>query len=252
MLNKIKPVTLTLAVAFAITSVYTSCKKSVTNPSKKGVDKKDLSLQLVKNFNSSFTTNLTTSNKKSNAFSKQRVADTNACPVSFNMPVIDFYNDQATGIAYNASGTMSVIFFCSNNQFGYTLVDSVYSTYTTPTYESKMTVKENYTAVAPYAGAATVNGIQWSHVISTTKDQTPHTLDQINNFVLQNISVLVQNNSSVIQGGATSFNITGTYDGESYTYTGTITFLGDNKARVSFSDTTYLVDLNAGTVVIAD
>jgi hypothetical protein len=255
--NKIRPITLALISALAITLAYTSCKKSETAESK-SIDKKDLSLKLVKNFYNSFTANLS-GGQKSSSLSKLRVNSPNNCDIPYTKQVNDSIIVTADETSYTAKGFITTTTLCDNNQWtalGYKLVDSISSVGLTITSETRMIVKENYTALTPTVGVyGTVkcNGTQWSHIVNTAKYANPvQIVDQTNNFTLKDVVVTANdgNGAARIQSGSALFAISGTVNAPSstYSYTGTITFVGNNLVNVNFGAEVYVVNLNTGSV----
>lgn len=258
MLNKIKPVAVALVTILAITLAYTSCKKSENTSSNNTVDQKDLSLKLAKNFNDSFTANLS-SGQKSSGLTKQHVNTNNDCGVSHTYQVNDSLVVQAAETSYKAKGYITLTTLCTTDQWtawGYRLVDSISSVGSTIASETIATVKENYTATTTTTGVyGTVecNGIQQSHIVVKNKAANPvQTIEQTNNFILQHLVVVANdgNGTPRIQSGAALFVINGNVDNPTYNYNyaGTMTFKGNGIVNVDFGSIAFVVDLNTGKV----
>lgn len=95
------------------------------------------------------------------------------------------------------------------------------------------------------ASEMTANGsYNNSGTLDLTQLSTQTTINVVNTTSLTLTNLKIDKSDSEITGGTGTFTVSGTADGNSFSYTGTITFLGNDQAEVTINGTVYQIDLS--------
>lgn len=246
-----------LLLSLLVVLFYTSCRKNEAKESTNAISKKDISIKMAKGLYESFTG--AGSSVKKTAASKEgiKAVNTTQCGVSVDSVVNTTINVAADATKYTVTGHINIKYICDQsnwNTIGYTLTDSLHTVRSTPVYAEDATVIDKYDAVTKNFnyGVVTVNGVQKSHIIFTSKYPEPVTTDQNNNFTLQNMVVeaFAPKGADITSGNAL-FVMQGKINGTAYNFSGNIKFLGNHKVLVTFLDEAYNVDMMSGEVTAA-
>lgn len=154
-----------------------------------------------------------------------------------------------TDSTLSVSGHIYFAFSCTNdNVTGFTTRDNLNISISTPRLSIVSKINENLTlaAIDPINDNSklSMNGTLSSsgtYNYKTAKKSGTRSF----NYVLTQLILDPDNDGDIISGSA-SFITKGTGSNGSWSYSGTITFLGDHKAKVTINGKTYNVDLQTG------
>ena len=171
-----------------------------------------------------------------------------------------FYTDTSLNLTFNQGDTLkatktggvSYFFVCNNNKtIGYDLVDSLTTTGSGPGYSFTYNTVQKYSV-----RGLNTNNSNFS-LNGTTKSFTdneytkPATFASVHNtYKFTDLYVHADDNYDITSGNAT-FVSKGKTNGGGWEYSGTIVFLGNHKAKLTFLNKTYWVDLITGAVSAA-
>lgn len=242
--------------------IYSACKKSGTSPSNETVTPKAMASQVALNLATTLnggsfggfdaSSGLNAPQKLViNRYKGRKISDLGdvLCGSSFDTtfaatPIND------NGVSGSVSGSLSYKFTCTGgNLSGFTTVDNLVIAETTAQLTGTFKIAENLTVTSlnptnensnftikgtlGYSGAYTM--------LTGSKGSGSSTF----NYTLTS---LVYNSDGDLVSGAASFDTKGTGVQGTWSYQGTITFLGNGKATVTINGTGYNVDLTTGTV----
>ncbi|MEO6631768.1 MAG: hypothetical protein ABIN13_08610 [Mucilaginibacter sp.] len=149
----------------------------------------------------------------------------------------------------SVSGHIYFAFSCTNdNVTGFTTRDDLNISISTPQFAIVSKINENLTVVAIDPtndnSKLSMNGTLASSGTYNYKTAKKSGTKSFN-YVLKQLILDPDNDGDVISGSA-SFITKGTGSNGSWSYVGTITFLGDHKATITINGKTYNVDLQTG------
>jgi len=171
-----------------------------------------------------------------------------------------FYTDNSLNVYFNQGdtikshtvGTVNYFFLCNNQKTtGYNLYDSLSTTGNGPGYEFFFALVQDFKVRGLNVDNSNfvLNGRLKSYVdFNYTKKETSSSVHNIFHFI--DAQVHAADNYDIVDGSATfesiGENSTGAWD-----YSGTIKFLGNHKAKLTFLSKVYLIDLLTGSVTPA-
>jgi len=242
--------------------VYTACKKSDSSPAGPALTESQVTTQVVQDI----TTNLF------GGYSGINFGDGLDGPSGFgtrhlsgpklhdmNNPFCGLVIDTAINETITAGKDSSVVvsghinfsFNCTNdNLTGFSTNDNLSIAITTPQLSITAKILENITlSVAdinndnsPLTLKGTLNSAGTYKYKTGNKSGT-----RAFNYVINN--VVISTNDDDITSGSISFSTKGTGTRGTWNFTGTITFLGNHRAKVSINGKTYTVDIRTGVVI---
>jgi hypothetical protein len=162
---------------------------------------------------------------------------------------LDVYFNQGDTIKSHTVGTVNYFFLCSNQKTtGYNLYDSLSTTGKGPGYEFFFALVQDFKVRGLNVDNSnfTLNGRLKSYVdFSFTKTEKSSSVHNIFHFI--NCQVHADDNYDIVDGSAT-FESIGESSTGAWDYSGTIKFLGNHKAKLTFLSKVYLIDLLTGDV----
>ena len=155
---------------------------------------------------------------------------------------IDMDGGQAT-----VAGSIGFTFNCTNQVFsGFNVTDNLKITAATAQLNGTFTVAENLTLAQATPGVDTssvsLNGT--ANFAENAKVSGKSTVMSFN-YTFNNVII---NQMGTIVSGSANFTTTSSGAQGTWNYTGTITFLGNDSAKVVINGATYTVNLQSGTV----
>lgn len=244
---------LSFAAILVVAMIYAGCKKSNNATPAGTVSDEQVSLQvaqnLVKMLNGGFGYDPTSSGLSGNSITKRRVnSKGSGCNVSEDTTLnftakLDTVSEAVNGkvsISANTCSSPVVLGIIEN----YTLI------YNAPSLSGnyKLTANLSFSfaddpnnIVLTYSGTMGVNaGLKF---LTGSKGSSNQTFNY-------NFNAITADESG-IKSGSASFTTTGAGSTGNWNYTGTITFLGGNKADITLGKKTYHVNLTTGAVTAA-
>jgi hypothetical protein len=160
--------------------------------------------------------------------------------------------DPGSDTTGSVSGHLYFAFSCTNDVVtGYTTKDNLNISISTAQFSIVSKINEDLTllAINPLDNNSklSLKGTLGSTGTYNYKTGTKKSGTRTFNYVLTSL-VLDPNNDGDIISGSASFNTTGTGTTGTWSYIGTITFLGDHKASITINGKTYNVNLQTGVV----
>jgi hypothetical protein len=168
-----------------------------------------------------------------------------------------FYIDTSLNLTFNQGDTLKAhktggvnyYFVCNNNKtIGYDLIDSITTKGSGPGYVFTYAIIQDY-----HVRGLNTNNSNFS-LDGKLKSFTDNQYTKYNTFMsvhnvynFSNLYVHADDNFDITSGSAT-FNSKGKTNGGGWDYSGTLKFLGNHKAQMTFLNHEYLVDLLTGEV----
>lgn len=160
------------------------------------------------------------------------------------------YSATEGGVSETIAGTIGFTFLCTNNVFsGFNIHDNLTITAKNSTLSGTYKLAENLTAQSQNIGqedaSYTLGGtFSLSDNVSYTNPKSTTSESYSYNFT----TPLLIDSSGNIDSGACSFTTSGSNASGNWNYTGTVTFLGGSKVKITINGTAYNVDLQTGAV----
>jgi hypothetical protein len=230
-----------------------SCKKDAI--SNKSTDSTKIGAQLAVSLYQSLNTafNSKSGLVTSSASPRRTTLADNLCGTLKEVPVNEV-TTQGDTVKDTYTGYYKYVYNCDGNNTvnGYTQADSIVNAGFNPAKTYNRLVKEYLTVTQLEADFAKlgVSGNQYSLITSQSKTNSAESSTQTNNFTLTNLVLVPGSNKIAITSGTTTFTCAGTTDGTAFSYTGTITFLADYKAKVEFDGKVIIADLLTGDTAV--
>jgi hypothetical protein len=245
-----------LLIALGIAVIYTSCRKTENSPQPAATQVNDaqISGQIALNLAQSLAGNFGGVNlmdgidsvSLSGHLGPHHDLSQNALCGFFTDSTVN-YNKKVADTTTHTGGNLTFYFDCQNGQAsGYTAYDSLATTRATPTYTDQFYVKQYYTIQAltsdhQFIG---VNGDIYFY------DQTIlscgcHSIENVN-YVLKDLKVNVCGCSHDILSGTATFKAYG----HNWSLSGSMTFIGNHMATITFDGNpkVYTINLLTGKI----
>jgi len=241
--------------------LYTACKKSDSSPAGPALTESQVTTQVILDLNSALFgeyggVNFGEGMEGPSSFGAKHLSGPKLHDL--NNPFCGLVIDTAINESVTAgkdstlqvSGHIKFSFNCTNDNItGFSTDDNLAIAISTPELTASAKIIENLTmAIAdvnndnsPLTLKGTLNSTSAYKYKTGNKSGTRAFSYVINNVVL--------GDDDDIQSGSISFSTKGTGTRGAWNFTGTITFLGDHKAKVSINGKTYTVDIRTGVVV---
>jgi len=258
---KLKHISLVLLACVALT--YTACKKSGSSQT---VDSKTVTSQIALNLTQTLYSgfggfNLGTGLSAPGTFGLDR----NALKLKLTkgrMGINDLGSDITCGLhadtTFSASidmdggqatvaGSIGFTFNCTNDVFsGFTVTDDLKVTAATAQLNGTFNIAENLTLaqITPGNDNSNISLNGTANFAENAKVSGKSTVMSFN-YTFHNVTI--DQEGSIVSGSA-DFSTTGSGPQGSWNYSGTITFLGSNSAKIVINGATYTVNLQTGTL----
>lgn len=228
-----------IALTALTVGLYSSCTKDVTKTTNTTSTDEAIATQIATNLYKSFNATIASDNNFSgvpagNSVVNGKKVNELTCGQLIEQP---FDNTYAQGDTKDVmKGLNKFVVSCENNQpNGYTYtgeyVNTGFSAYLS-SYNN--TVKEHYTLKVTNNNIMTVNGTQVSTYDYTTKKDGERMV-QNNTYNLKNLTINGSTKPKDITGGTAEYISKGNNAGRDFNFTGTITYLGNHKATITFN-----------------
>ncbi|MDB5090059.1 MAG: hypothetical protein JWR09_4053 [Mucilaginibacter sp.] len=169
-----------------------------------------------------------------------------------------FYSDSSLNLDYkqgdtvrsHTTGSIKYFFICNNgNSIGYDLLDSISTSGKGPGYTFAYAVAQNYHVRGLNSNNSnfSLDGTLKSYVDNEYTVYVNSSASVHNIYTFSNLYVHADDNFDITSGTATFRSLGKTHSG-AWDYSGTITFLGNHKAKLTFLSKVYWVDLITGAV----
>ena len=259
-LNLRKALPLLLVVAL----FYSACKKTDNKPATTaGPGNDEVSAAIAKNLVQSLAGSYGGAsikdgvNKSANlsAVSSKLKTQANVQCGFFTDNGLDVKFNQGDSIKTETTGSVNYFFLCnsnSGNTIGYDLLDSLNSAGKGPGYDFNFLLVQDYhvrglnTANSNF----TLNGRLKSWVDFDYKLKPKNSISVHNVFHFTDLEIHADDNYDIVGGDAT-FESKGTTNTGAWDLSGSIHFLGNHKAKITFLSKVYLIDLTTGVVTPA-
>ncbi|WP_147322036.1 hypothetical protein [Mucilaginibacter conchicola] len=231
------------AIAFSAVTIflYSSCTKDSTVTTKTSTDE-EIATQIATNLYKSFTATIASDNNFSgvpagNSVVNGKKVNELTCGQLIDQPFDNTYT-QGDTIKDVMKGSNKFVVSCDNNlPNGYTYTGEYTNTGFSPWLSSyKNTVKEHYALkiTNPGLNIMTVNGTQISTYDYTTRKDGERMV-QNNTYNLKGLTINGSSRPKDITGGTADYVSKGSNAGRAFNFTGTITYLGNHRATVTFN-----------------
>lgn len=173
-----------------------------------------------------------------------------------------FYNDNSLDVKFNQGDTLKsettggvhYTFLCSDNKTtGYDLSDTITTSGKGPGYAFTFLVSQNYKVRGLNSNNSnfSLDGTlkSWTDFSYTSKPKSSTYVH--NTFTFTNLYIKADDNYDIVSGTATFDSKGLTTKGVTWDYSGTIVYLGNHKAKMTFLSKVYLINLLTGEVTPA-
>ncbi|MBD1384537.1 hypothetical protein IDJ75_04540 [Mucilaginibacter rigui] len=247
MISKFRFATLLSLVALTVV-IYSACKKDTKtlNNNNDAAIAKTIAVSLYKSFGATIASqsNLTGLPVINTVRNGIKVNDL-TCGQYIEAPY-SFTHTQADTAKDVMNGSNKYVISCDENNQpnGYTYSGNYVNTGFNPSATYDITVKEYYTlkALAPAFAKMQVDGNQTS-VYKTVTKKDNESMVQNNSYILAGLIIDSSSRPFDITAGTATFVSNGTNAGRNFNFTGTIEFLGNHKAKVSFDGKVFNVEI---------
>ena len=258
---KLKRIALVVLACAAL--AYTSCKKSSSSQT---VDSKTVTSQIALNLSQTLYSgfggfNLTSGLSAPGQFGLDRNAlklkltkgRTGINSMDYNITCglhvdttfntsIDVDGGQAT-----VAGSIGFTFNCTNQVFsGFNVTDNLKVTAATSQINGTFSIAENLTLAQATPGVDTSN-VSLNGTANFAENAKMSGKSTVISFNYTFNNVVIDQMGTIVSGSA-NFTTAGSGAQGTWNYTGTITFLGNNSAKVVINGATYTVNLQSGTI----
>jgi hypothetical protein len=251
----------TLPLLMAVAIFYSACKKTENKPaSSTTTDAASLAIakNLVQSLSGAFGG---ASIKDGIQVSPNVMSSTSKLKMQSKDVQCGFYSDSSLNLDYklgdtvasHTTGSINYFFICNgDNTIGYDLRDSISTAGKGPGYTFAYALTQNYHVRGLNSNNSnfSLNGTLKSYVDNEYTVYVNSSASVHNIYTFSNLYVHADDNFDITSGTATFESIGKTHSG-AWDYSGTITFLGNHKAKLTFLSKVYWVDLITGTVTPA-
>jgi len=249
--------TLPLFIVMALS--YSACKKTENKPAS-GSRNDEVSAAIAKNLVQSLSGAYGGASIKDGVAPSAAITASSAKLKTQSEIGCGFYTDNSLDLKFNQGdtiksetvGSVNYFFLCNNQRTtGYNLYDSLSTTGKGPGYEFFFALVQDFKVRGLNVDNSnfTLNGRLKSYVdFSYTKTEKSSSVHNIFHFI--DAQVHAADNYDIVDGSATFESIGETSTG-AWDYSGTIKFLGNHKAKLTFMSKVYLIDLLTGSVTPA-
>lgn len=172
-----------------------------------------------------------------------------------------FYSDSSLNLTFNqgdtlkshTTGSIKYFFICNDGKaIGYDLLDSISTSGSGPGYAFAYALAQNYHVRGLNSNNSnfSLDGTLKSYVDNNYTVYVNSSASVHNIYTFSNLYVHADDNFDITSGTATFESIGKTHSG-AWDYSGTIVFLGNHKAKLTFLSKVYWVDLITGAVTPA-
>ncbi|HVV55838.1 MAG TPA: hypothetical protein VHC47_10955 [Mucilaginibacter sp.] len=249
---------LILALIAGSIVLFSACKKSSKNPSGPAITPKQVSSQvaqtLVQMLYSGFGAfNLSEGLNAPNSLGlvhnqgklKLNSNDNPLCGLIADTTLN--YSTSAGGVQASVKGELKFSFTCTNGVFsGFNITDNLAVSESSSDFTANVKLAEDLTLLSQNPLDDNSN-ILLTGSFSSDGTYTYKSGTAAQNFSFTLNSVIIDANGNIVSGSAT-FATNGSGTTGSWNYSGSIKFLGNGKATITISGTTYNVDLQTGQV----
>lgn len=169
-----------------------------------------------------------------------------------------FYSDSSLNLTFNqgdtlkshTTGSIKYFFICNDGKaIGYDLLDSISTSGSGPGYAFAYALAQNYHVRGLNSNNSnfSLDGTLKSYVDNNYTVYVNSSASVHNIYTFSNLYVHADDNFDITSGTATFESIGKTHSG-AWDYSGTIVFLGNHKAKLTFLSKVYWVDLITGAV----
>ncbi|GGH05245.1 hypothetical protein [Mucilaginibacter phyllosphaerae] len=227
--------------------VYSSCNKEAkvanTNTDKEMAT--SIAVNLYNSIGNTIASKTTSGLPATNSVRNGKKVNDLTCGQYIEVPYDNTYTKGDT-VKDVMTGSNKYVVSCDagNQPNGYTYTGSYVNTGFSPYAVYDISVKEYYTlkSLLPEFVKMEVNGNQSSVYKITTKKDGDYIV-QNNTYVLKGIIIDAANRPFDITAGTANFTSAGNNAGKDFNFTGTIKFLGEHKATVSFNGQVFDITL---------
>lgn len=165
---------------------------------------------------------------------------------------LDVKFNQGDSIKTHTTGSVNYFFLCdsaTNSTIGYNLLDSLSSTGKGPGYDFTFLMVQDYRVRGLNLANSnfTLNGKLKSWVDFDYKAKPKSSISVHNVFHFTDLEIHADDNFDIVSGDAT-FESKGLTNTGAWEFQGSIHFLGNHKAKLTFLSKVYLIDLLTGAV----
>lgn len=245
-----------------IALVYTSCKKTSTDPSTKTLDAKTVTQEVAINLAQTFYGGLGGFD-----FSDGLHPQINAVRPGFKKIVINTVNPECglkldTTLSYSVSidtaqlsiaGRFKFATICINNNVsGLTFYDTLLVSMITPSLTAKYRIGQDLaiTSLSPSNPDSEISFGGTMNMQTNLEFKTGAKPKASTAFYYKLTSLIIDpTDGGQIKGGSAVFKTTGSTPKGKWDYTGTILFMGNNRVKITINGATYTVDIQTGQIV---
>ncbi|PAW94276.1 hypothetical protein CKK33_12575 [Mucilaginibacter sp. MD40] len=249
MLTKLRTLTFFALAALAIT-IYSACKKETkvstvtTTINKDAQFASQLANNLYKALGNTVASKTTAGVPAANSVRDGKKINDLTCGQFIEQPFDNLFT-KGDSVKDVMTGSFKYVINCENNTpNGYTYTGNYVNTGFNPYSTYDISVKEYYTlkGLAAQFSKMQVDGSQNSVYKITTKKDT-ETIVQNNAYNLKGLIIDSTTKPFDITAGTAEFVSNGTNVGKAFSFTGTITFLGNHKAQVTFGGKSFAIEI---------
>ncbi len=249
------------AVAFLSTAVvflYTSCTKTGTKPvATPAVTNEMVSSQVALNIGKSLAGSFGGAsikdgiNKSPTVSGQSKLKVNSFAPCGFLIDKgISYATNIGDSIKSTTNGNITYFFSCTDGKAtSYTVTDTLVTAGTAPGYIFNYNITQDYDVKGLNTNNSRIelSGLLKAFVdLDYPKDHKKSTSVH-NNYVLKNLEIN-QDDDYDITSGTADFVSKGTNSYGSWDFEGTVTYLGNHRAKIEFAGKLFFVDLKTGTV----
>ena len=238
---------------------YTSCKKTETTPvaanQNQGVIGSQIAMNLAQSLAGSFggasiKDGIAASGSIVYSKSSHQLNSVGSSCGFLTDTGINYDSNSGDTIKSNTTGSIRYFFNCTNGQAtSYTVLDSLITKGTAPGYNFHYSIIQDYLVggLNPNNSRISLDGKLKSLVDIKYTTLSKNSISLHNSYVLTSLEINQDDNNDITSGTA-AFVSAGSNVSGSWSYTGTITFLGNHRAKIEFLSKIYYVDLTTGQI----
>jgi hypothetical protein len=248
-----------LPLLMAVALFYSACKKTDNTPATKTQSTDEAGAAIAKNLvqslagaygGASVKDGVSGNTTLTNSASKLKTQSAIGCGF-FTDNSLDVKYNQGDSIKSETIGHVTYTFLCSNSKTtGYDLQDSVATAGKGPGYAFIFLVTQDYHVRGLNSNNSnfSLNGNLKSWVDFSYTNKPKSSTFVHNTFRFKDLYIHADDNFDISSGSATFESKGVTTTGVAWDYSGTIAFLGNHKAKLTFLSKVYWVDLITGAV----
>ncbi|ASU35705.1 hypothetical protein [Mucilaginibacter xinganensis] len=251
----------TLPLLMGVAFFYSACKKvdNSTPASSKNTD--EASLAIAKNLVQSLNGSLGGAALKDGIKISPNLMSTSKIKLQSTDVQCGFYRDSSLNLDYrqgdtvrsHTTGNINYFFVCNEGKtIGYDLLDSISTVGKGPGYTFAYALAQNYHVRGLNSNNSnfSLNGTLKSYADNEYTVYVNSSASVHNIYTFSDLYVHADDNFDITSGTATFQSIGKTHSG-AWDYSGSIVFLGNHKAKLTFLSKVYWVDLTTGAVTPA-